>query len=477
MSYDDKTIYSLASAKGRAGVSLVRISGKLSGHILTSLSKKPLPPSHMAKVRDLYKPSTNQKSSASLADKAVKIDKALVLWMPAPDSFTGEDVLELHIHGGIAVQDALFSAIDSFDDVRHAEAGEFSRRAYENQKLDLTEAEGLNDLVWAETEAQRVQALRQMEGSLGQLYESWRVRLLKSQAFYEVNIDFSDEDIPEELEKVARPEIMSVLGEIHKHLQDHKQGQQLRRGFQVVIVGEPNVGKSSLLNILANDDVAIVSHVEGTTRDTISVRLDLAGYPVTITDTAGIRDAVDEIEQEGVRRALKHAKDADLRIYMFDATEGDHKHDDIINKIGGKFEGHSMVVFNKSDLATSVPQAANVPQAKGAPQDSSAKPGFESFSVSAKTGAGIDVLLKALQDIIVSSMSVGDTPSITRERHRKHLQECLVGLERFLENEQEDPALLAEDIRMAIRSLGNITGRVDVEDMLDIIFGEFCIGK
>ncbi|MCK5041781.1 MAG: tRNA uridine-5-carboxymethylaminomethyl(34) synthesis GTPase MnmE [Sphingomonadales bacterium] len=465
MSYDNKTIYSLASAKGRAGVSLVRISGKLSGHILTSLSKKPLPPSHMAKVRDLYKPATNS------ADNAVKIDKALVLWMPAPDSFTGEDVLELHIHGGIAVQDALFSAIDSFDDVRHAEAGEFSRRAYENQKLDLTEAEGLNDLVWAETEAQRVQALRQMEGSLGQLYESWRVRLLKSQAFYEVNIDFSDEDIPEELEKVARPEIMSVLGEIHKHLQDHKQGQQLRRGFQVVIVGEPNVGKSSLLNILANDDVAIVSHVEGTTRDTISVRLDLAGYPVTITDTAGIRDTVDEIEQEGVRRALKHAKDADLRIYMFDATESDHKYDDIIDKIGGKFEGHSMVVFNKSDLA------ATVPQAKGASQDGSAKPGFEGFSVSAKTGAGIDVLLKALQDIIVSSMSVGDTPSITRERHRKHLQECLIGLERFLENKQEDPALLAEDIRMAIRSLGSITGRVDVEDMLDIIFGEFCIGK
>lgn len=455
MSFDNKTIYSLASAKGRAGVSVVRISGPDAGHILSTISQKPLPLSHHAKVRDIYK----------LAPNNIKIDKSLVLWMQGPDSFTGEDVVELHIHGGIAVQEAMFNTLNKFDNVRHAEAGEFSRRAFENQKLDLTEAEGLNDLVWAETEAQRVQALRQLEGSLGQLYESWRVRLLQSQAYYEVNIDFSDEDIPESLEKIARPEIAAVLGEITEHLKDHKQGQQLRRGFQVVIVGEPNVGKSSLLNCLANDDVAIVSHVEGTTRDTISVRMDLAGYPVTITDTAGIRDTNDEIEQEGVRRALKHAKDADLRIYMFDATKDAENHKQVADKIGDGFGGQSLVVLNKCDLVSEDITRANTHL------------GMASYAVSAKTGDGLSDLLNAMESLVVSSMSVGDSPVITRERHRKHLQASKLGLERFLENEMHDPALLAEDIRMAIRALGSITGRVDVEDMLDIIFGEFCIGK
>jgi tRNA modification GTPase len=459
MSFDNKTIYSLASAKGRAGVSIIRISGEQSGHILTTLTDKPLPPSHQAKIRDLYKPNKSNN------ENKVKIDKALVLWMPAPDSFTGEDVVELHVHGGVAVQDAVFQVLEKFEQARHAEAGEYSRRAFENQKLDLTEVEGLNDLIWAETEAQRIQALRQMEGSLGQLYESWRQRLLKAQAFYEVNIDFSDEDIPESLEKVARPEIKSVLDQIHQHLQDHKQGQQLRRGFQVVIVGEPNVGKSSLLNILANEDVAIVSHIAGTTRDTISVRMDLGGYPVTITDTAGIRDTENEIEQEGVRRALQRAKDADLRVYMLDATKNLQNHNDIINKFSDDCDAQTIIVFNKCDLAVDTKLDGGCDKRES------------SFSVSAKTGYGIDKLIKALESLVVSSLSIGQNPSITRARHREYLEECSSGLERFLSNESQDPALLAEDIRIAIRALGKITGRVDVEDMLDVIFGEFCIGK
>lgn len=459
MSFDNKTIFSLASAKGRAGVSVVRISGSQSGHILKSLTKKDLPPSHQAKVRDLYRPSVDPK------EKPIKLDKALVLWMQGPDSFTGEDVVELHIHGGTAVQDAVFSSLAQFENVRHAEAGEFSRRAFENHKLDLTEAEGLNDLVWAETEAQRVQALKQLEGSLGQLYESWRVRLLKAQAYYEVNIDFSDEDIPDELEKIAKPEIEAVLSEITEHLKSHKQGQQLRRGFQVVIVGEPNVGKSSLLNRLANEDVAIVSHVKGTTRDTISVRLNLAGYPLTITDTAGIRETTDEIEQEGVRRALERAQKADLRICMFDAEQSQEQHEALLRQFVGGFDGSSMAVINKIDLA-------------GAGQFiQDAYLDMPAYSVSAKAGTGVEPLLKALETLVVDIMSVGDSPVLTRARHRTHLEESKLGLQRFLENVEQDPALLAEDIRMAIRALGNITGRVDVEDMLDIIFGDFCIGK
>lgn len=459
MSSDDKTIYSLASAQGRAGVAVVRLSGTRCAMVLKTLTDKPLPQAHQARIRNLYGRKTSQNSDG------VKIDKALVLWMPAPDSFTGEDVLELHIHGGTAVQAALFSALESMENIRQAEPGEFSRRAFEHAKLDLTAAEGLNDLVWAETEAQRVQALRQMDGDLGQLYESWRFRLLKSQALYEANIDFSDEDIPDSLENVARPEISAVFDEILSHLDDHKQGQQLRSGFQVVIVGAPNVGKSSLLNVLAKDDVAIVSHTAGTTRDTISVRMDLAGYPVTITDTAGIRESDDEIEQEGVRRALAKAQQADLKIMMFDATITKQTMSGFTDLNGSEFEGQSISVFNKCDLA------------KEQNRSNDFNPTTVHYSISVKNGDGIDILLQAIETLVVNSMSVGDTPNLTRARHRSSLEECSEGLQRFLDNTNSDPALLAEDIRMAIRSLGKITGQVDVEDMLDIIFGEFCIGK
>jgi tRNA modification GTPase len=431
------TIYALASAKGRAGVAVMRLSGADAGTALGALTATDVPPPRRAVLRSFTDPATG-----------VVIDRGLALWFPAPGSFTGEDVAELHLHGGPAVIAAMVAALDRLG-LRPAEPGEFTRRAFEHGRLDLTEAEGIADLVAAETEAQRLQALRQMDGALGRLYEDWRGDLIRALAFLEADLDFPDEDLPGGLAARVVPRLEELAARFQAHLADDRRGEALREGFQVVILGPPNVGKSSLLNALARRDVAIVSEIAGTTRDMIEVRLDLGGYPVTLVDTAGLRDSGDVIEQEGVRRARARAAQADLRLRMFEA--------------GDEAEAGScddLVVINKIDRVTP-----------------SAVPG--GFPISVLTGEGVDALLAALEDRVVAMMGLRDAPSLTRSRHRRALDEALSHLERAIvaARDEREPELVAEDVRLAARGLGRITGRVDVEDILDVVFGEFCIGK
>lgn len=429
------TIYALASAKGRAGVAVMRLSGEDAGMALATLTGKDVPPARQAALRTFADPATG-----------VVIDRGLALWFPAPASFTGEDVAELHLHGGPAVIAAMVAALDGLG-LLPADPGEFSRRAFEHGKLDLTEAEGIADLVNAETEAQRVQALRQMDGALGAVYEGWRGELIRALAFLEADLDFPDEDLPGGLAAQIVPVLAKLAGEIRDHLADDRRGEALREGFQVVITGAPNVGKSSLLNALARRDVAIVSEIAGTTRDIIEVRLDLGGYPVTLVDTAGLRDSDDVIEQEGVRRARARAQQADLRLQIFEAGEG----------VGAAQPG-DLIVINKVDIGRPSP----VPGA---------------FLISVRTGEGIDALLAALEARVVAMMGLREAPSLTRSRHRRALEDASVHLERACGGSDREPELVAEDVRLAARALGRITGRVDVEDILDVVFGEFCIGK
>jgi len=429
------TIYALASAKGRAGVAVMRLSGEDSGMALASLTGKDVPPARQAALRTFADPATD-----------VVIDRGLALWFPAPASFTGEDVVELHLHGGAAVIAAMAGALDGLGLIP-AEPGEFSRRAFEHGKLDLTEAEGIADLVNAETEAQRIQALRQMDGALGAVYESWRGDLIRALAFLEADLDFPDEDLPGGIAAQVLPVLDRLAVEFRAHLDDDRRGEVLRDGFQVVITGAPNVGKSSLLNVLARRDVAIVSEIAGTTRDTIEVRLDLGGYPVTLVDTAGLRDSDDVIEQEGVRRARARAQQADLRLQIFEAGEG-----------VGLAQPDDLIVINKVDIARPTPILG-------------------AFMISVRTGEGIDALLAALEARVVAMMGLRETPSLTRSRHRRALEDAASHLDRACMGGNREPELVAEDVRLAVRALGRITGRVDVEDILDVVFGEFCIGK
>lgn len=431
------TIYALASAKGRAGVAVMRLSGEDAGTALAALTGKDVPPARQAALRSFADPDTG-----------VVIDRGLALWFPAPASFTGEDVAELHLHGGPAVIAAIAAALDALG-LLPAEPGEFSRRAFEHGKLDLTEAEGIADLVNAETEAQRIQALRQMDGALGAVYEGWRGELIRALAFLEADLDFPDEDLPGGLAARMLPALQRLAAEIRAHLADDRRGEALRDGFQVVITGAPNVGKSSLLNALARRDVAIVSEIAGTTRDTIEVRLDLGGYPVTLVDTAGLRDSNDVIEQEGVRRARARADKADLRLHIFEGAANT-----------GLEQPGDLIAINKVDIARPSPM-----------------PG--TFLISVRTGEGIDALLVALEERVIAMMGLRDAPSLTRSRHRHALENAAGHLDRACAGarEEREPELVAEDVRLAARALGRITGRVGVEDILDVVFGEFCIGK
>lgn len=440
----DDTIYALATGGGRAGLAVVRISGPQAGAALGRLIGRDLPAPRRA-------------SRVTIRDQGQVIDEGLALWFPGPASFTGEDVAELHLHGGRAVSAAVLAALGSQPGLRLASPGEFTRRAFEHGKMDLTAAEGLADLVAAETEAQRRQALRQMQGELGRIYESWRGRLLTALAHIEATIDFSDQDLPEGLDDGVRREIADLRTEIEAHLQDNRRGERLRDGIHIAIVGAPNVGKSSLLNLLARRDAAIVSDIAGTTRDVIEVHLDLAGLPVVVADTAGLRDTQDRIEVEGVRRAQRTAEDADLKIAVFDAMDWP-KVDPVT---AGLVDERTLPVVNKIDLRT-LTEPLEIR-------------GQKIFAISVKTGAGIEGLLQALGN--EASRRFGDlgSPALTRARHREALTDCVSSLARF--TGAKAPELVAEDLRLAARALGRITGRVDVEDVLDVIFREFCIGK
>jgi tRNA modification GTPase len=434
------TIFALASAAGRAGVQVIRISGPAAGSTLQALAGT-LPRPRLARLAGLTDPATGE-----------LFDKALLLWFPAPASFTGEDVAELHLHGGRAVLTAATSALTHLG-LRVAEPGEFSRRAFENGKLDLTEAEAIADLVDAETAAQRRQALRQMEGALGQLYEGWRHRLTRALAHLEADIDFPEEDLPGGLSDAVRPVVLTLVDELSAHLADQGRGERLRDGISIAILGAPNAGKSSLMNAIARRDVAIVSNQAGTTRDVIEVQLDLGGYPVLLADTAGLRDAADQVESEGIRRALDRAAKADLKLLVFDGLS------DPDPATLALADADALLVMNKADQPGATPPLSDRPV----------------LQVSARTGDGVPALLQALTDEVSRRYAPSGAPALTRARHRAALEECRENLQRALSAPL--PELAAEDVRLAARALGRITGRVDVEELLDVIFRDFCIGK
>lgn len=448
---DDKTIYALSSGAGVAGVAVVRLSGAGAVPALSALTGGRVPAPRQAALRILKDPESGD-----------RLDQALVLVFLAPASFTGEDVVELHLHGGRAVVEGVLDALSRVDGLRPAEAGEFSRRAFDHGKLDLTEAEGLNDLIHAQTAAQRTQALRQMDGELRALYEGWRARLLAHLAHLEADIDFPDEDLPEGVAGAVRPQILELSADITQHIVEGRRGRLLRDGFRIVILGEPNAGKSTLLNALAKADVAIVSDEAGTTRDVIEVQLDLGGYPVRIIDTAGVRVGEGAVEQEGIRRALARAEDADLRLVLVRADEWPQVPAAMAEWLGDQ----ALVVVTQSD------RSADVFHVEHSPSDT-----LGAIAVSAKTGDGIEALFRWLEDHVAERMAPREAPALTRKRHQQALEEAVDHLTRFDANAGLDAVLAAEDVRMAVRAIGRITGQVGVEDMLDILFSDFCIGK
>ncbi|MGZ3273995.1 MAG: tRNA uridine-5-carboxymethylaminomethyl(34) synthesis GTPase MnmE [Caulobacteraceae bacterium] len=432
------TIFAPATAAGRAAVAVIRISGPGSSRILEALAA-PLPPQRRAVVR-------------RLRTGGETLDEALVLWMPGPNSFTGEDSAELHLHGGRAGVEAVSRALAGLG-LRLAEPGEFSRRAFQNGKLDLTQAEAIADLVDAETDAQRRQALGQLEGELSARYEAWRKRLIQALARLEAAVDFPDEDLPETLQAEVGMRIGGLAAELEAALADHGRGETVREGFKIALIGAPNAGKSSLLNRLAGREAAIVTEIAGTTRDVIEVPAEIEGFKVLFADMAGLRDSVDPIEAEGVRRARAWAEAADLRLWVVDQTAPADLEDAV--------RPSDILVLNKADLPTG-PDAG--------------LPDLETVRVSARTQAGLDAL-GAILAARVKALTGGDFPAVTRLRHRRHLQDAAEALRRGQRALALSPELGAEDLRHAAQALGRIAGRIDPEQVLDEVFASFCIGK
>ena len=427
------TIFALASAPGRAGVAVVRLSGGLAAQATCVLAGG-LPAPRQAGLR-------------RLAYQGTEIDQALVLWFPAPASFTGEDVAEFQIHGGRAVREALFAALSGLG-ARPAEPGEFSRRAVENGRLDLTRAEAIADLVDAETPAQLRQALRQHDGALADLVEGWRAALIIALGRAEAAIDFSDDGVGETEFAAAKNAAAHIAQQIDHHLAGAARGEALREGLRLTILGPPNAGKSSLINALARRDVAIVSDTPGTTRDVVEARLDLGGYLLTVADTAGVRDTSDAIEAEGVRRALSHAAGG-MTLLLLDSASAEPR-----AGLPADLPEPDLVVWNKADL----------------------KP-HDGLSISLKTGDGLEQLEKMLQQKLQHKLEGDGAPLLTRPRHRHALEEASAHLRHGDKAPKDQPELLAEDLRLALRAIGRITGRVDVEELLDFVFRDFCIGK
>jgi tRNA modification GTPase len=504
MSPAPSTIFALSSGRLPAAIAVVRISGPRAGDALKALIGR--------------LPEPRQAALARVRDAAGEtIDQALALWFPGPNSETGEDLAELQLHGGRAVVAAVFGALATRDGLRLAEPGEFTRRAFENGKLDLTRVEGLADLIYADTEAQRRQAVRQLRGLLGDRAEAWRTRLVEALALVEAAIDFPDEgDVPKDLIGPARKSAYALKSEIEAVLAEGRRGERLREGLVVAIAGPPNAGKSSLLNRIARREAAIVSPFAGTTRDVIEVHLDLDGSPVTLLDTAGMRDSDDPVEQEGVRRARERAGGADLVLWVVDSGG-----DESLTMYDGAsqfLEASTWLIRNKSDLVAGkndiekfrfqiiddrptaspssvIPGPAEDRKPDPSQPDRSLDAGFagsrprpgmtgegarvaRTFSVSAKTGEGIDTLLAALTEHARELLGSTEPALVTRERQRQALEDTAAALARALADDRsEREELLAEELRLAARSLGRLIGRVDVEDILDVIFRDFCIGK
>jgi tRNA modification GTPase len=435
----EDTIFALASAPGRAGIAVIRISGPAAAAALAKLGCV-LPVPRKAVRARLTDPHSHE-----------LLDDGLVLWFPAPHSFTGEDVVELHVHGGRAIVASLLEALARMG-LRPAEPGAFTRRAFAHDKMDLTQAEALADAIDAETRVQAKQALRQMGGALKELYDDWRHRLVQALAHLEAVIDFPDEDLPSDVADKIWPDVRDLIRAIRAHLDDNRRGERVRAGVRIVIVGPPNAGKSSLLNWLARREAAIVSNIPGTTRDVIEVHLDIAGYAVTVVDTAGLRTTTDIIEHEGVRRAQTQAADADIKIVLFDGATYPARDADAAALV----DGNALVTVNKADLLRDkIDPAAHF--------------------ISVATGAGMDIFMTALEHMVKERMDGGAAVPLTRERHRHGLEDCVASLERAIKAGL--PELASEDLRVAARALGRLTGRVEVDEILDVVFRDFCIGK
>jgi tRNA modification GTPase len=451
------TIYALSTPPGQSGIAVVRVSGPKALAGLSLLSG-----------RALETFSTYKMKLVTLTDPVSRetIDQAMAAYFAAPGGFTGEGSAEYFLHGGVAVVDSMLSALASIDGYRMAEPGEFTRRAFENGKLDLTEAEAVADLIHAETSLQKKQALDQLGGALSKIYESWAETLTRSLAHIEADLEFPDEDLPDGVMPQVVPKIEKLIEEISEHLDDNRRGERMRDGVRVAVIGAPNAGKSSLVNSLAQRDVAIVSPHEGTTRDIIDVHLNLGGYPVILSDTAGLRpdqigqEGQEGIESEGIRRALQKAEEADIKMLVFDAEklpQLDAHSLDLVSK-------DTLIVFNKCENLGALPDSVRK-------QISECDP----IMISVNENRGIEELLQTIIVRMKNIIGRSEAPSLTRQRHREALLDCKNSLNRSLNAAM--PELVAEDVRLAVRSLGRITGRVDVEDLLDVIFRDFCIGK
>ena len=453
----DDTIFALSSGRPPAAIAVIRVCGPQAGRALQQLIGRVPPPRHatLARVRD---PASGE-----------AIDEAVALWFPGPRSETGEDMAELQLHGGHAVIAAVLDVLGGIEGCRPAEPGEFTRRAFENGRLDLTAVEGLADLIAAETGAQRRQAFRQLKGLIGDRAEAWRRQIIEALALVEARIDFSDEaDVPEDLVAPALRAAQQLRGDIAAALADSGRGERLHDGLVVAIAGPPNAGKSTLLNRLARREAAIVSPHPGTTRDVIEVHVDLDGYPVTLLDTAGIRDSDHPVEQEGVRRARERAAGADLILWVIDGSAGEAGRAD---RVSAELKSEYWRIKNKIDLVAQNPCGSNESRSGNGP--------LRTFSISAATGSGIDALLGALADFARDYFSTTEPALVTRARHRNALEETLAALDRALAEGKRGGGeeLIAEELRAAATALGRLTGRVDVEDLLDVIFWDFCIGK
>ena len=443
---DAQTIFALSSGHGRAGVAVIRLSGPAAGVALDRLAGPRAKP-RVAAFRRVRHQETDE-----------VLDEALVLWFPGPRSETGEDMAELHVHGGRAVIAGVLAALGGIEGCRLAEPGEFARRAFTNGKIDLTAAEAIADLVEAETAAQRRQALRQAGGALARLYDGWRTELIRAQALIEAAIDFSDEaDVGVEACEEARRLVARLLPQVRQHLDDGRRGEIVREGFRVAIAGPPNVGKSSLLNAFARREAAIVSDEAGTTRDVIEVTLDLGGVPVVLSDTAGIREAEGKVEREGIRRAVARARDAELVLWLMDAA--DPRPEPPPDLVHGRAE--MLWVLNKIDLVGGDGRRtrAGLVPALGPDRRGAAGPGQGNRGQGGAAAGG------------------SEAPVITQARHRQQIEATVEALEAYLAGAPADLELRAEDLRRAATALGRITGRVDVEDVLTEIFSRFCIGK
>ena len=442
------TIYALSTGPGISGVAIIRVSGSETSKVVRLLTGKPLPGPRVATLRKLNKIDTSE-----------LIDEGIILWFPGPKSYTGEDMAEFHVHGSKAVIDALHTSISQVENCRLAEPGEFTKLAFQNGKINLLKAESIADLISAETEIQRQQAIKIMNGKSADKFNSLREKLLKILSHVEAKIDFPDEDLPEDIFKNIKKIYNEVILNIKKILDDQKVGERIREGFKIAIIGPTNAGKSSLLNHLSNRDAAIVSEIAGTTRDVIETHLNIDGYPVVVSDTAGIRDSKNEIEKKGIKLALDKAENADLKLIVIDAKSIDFK--GVLKEL---MDENAILVVNKSDLLK---------------EDLNSEiKNYEHVLISVKNNLNLEDLILKIKNKLKNKFITSEDILITRERHRQHLEQSLNYLKNFEEkNEAEDFDKAAEDLRLATRHLGMIVGKVDVEEILGSIFNDFCIGK